>query len=51
MDKKLTTSHKGEHAKSYEISFKIKVIEYAIKHGNHKASKIFRINRKRVQEW
>ena len=26
-DKNLTTSHKGEHVKSYEISFKIKVID------------------------
>ena len=36
MDKKLT-SHKGERVKSYEISLKIKVIEYAIEPGNHEA--------------
>ena len=50
MDKKLT-SHEGEHVKFYEISFKIKVIEYAIEHGNHETNKIFRVDCKRVQEW
>ena len=43
MDKKLTTSPKGEHVKSYEICFKIKVIKYAIEHDNHEASKLFHV--------
>ena len=37
--------------KSYSISFKLKVTEYAVKHGNHAAAKHFEVDRHRVIEW
>ena len=37
--------------KSYSFAFKLKVIDFAEKHGKHKASKLFYIDRKRVREW
>ena len=46
-----TTSHKGESVKSYTITFKLKVIDYAKIHGNHKCSRDFKVDRKRVREW
>ena len=46
-----TTSHRGETVKSYTIAFKLKVIDYAVLHGNHKASRDFKVDRKRIREW
>ena len=37
--------------KSYSFAFKLKVIDFAEKHGKYKASKLFKIDRKRVREW
>ena len=36
--------------KSYETSFKLKVITYAEEHGKHAASNYFKIDRKSVRE-
>lgn len=46
-----STSHKGQRLHSYDFSFKIKVINYVKEHGNHKASKVYAVDRKRVREW
>ena len=45
------TSHKGQKLKSYSISFKVKVIEFAKANNNHKAAATFGVDRKRVIEW
>ena len=44
-------SHKGMKLKSDDVSFNLKLIEYAKHHGNTQASKYFHIDRKRVREW
>lgn len=42
---------KKESHKFYSVSFKLKVIAIAEVQGNHKASKLFNVDRKRVREW
>lgn len=37
--------------RSYTISFKLKVIEYAEKQSNHAAARNFDVDRRRVIEW
>ena len=44
-------SHKGEAIKSYTIAFKLKAVDYAVVHGNHKAAKDFKVDRRRIREW
>lgn len=44
-------SHKGERIRSYDLGFKLKVVDYATTNGNRAAAKYFRIDRKRVREW
>ena len=46
-----STSHKGQRLHSYDFNFKLKVINYAKEHGNHKAAKVYAVDRKRVREW
>ena len=51
MDDGKTSSHKGERIQSYEVSFKLKVVQYAKEQGNNAASRYFKVDRKRVREW
>ena len=46
-----STSYKGLRLHSYDFNFKLKVINYAKQHGNHKALKVYSVDRKRVREW
>jgi hypothetical protein len=45
------TSHKGKKILSYDFAFKLKVVNYAKEHGNHKAADHFSVDRKKVREW
>ena len=45
------SSHRGKTIKSYTMEFKLRVVEYAVLHGNHKASKEFQVDRKRIRDW
>ena len=44
-------SHKGKKIQSNSVAFKLKVIEYAKKESNTKASQVYEVARKRVIEW
>ena len=45
------SSHKGKSLKSYTITFKLKVIEFAKANNNSRESQVFSVDRKRVIEW
>lgn len=45
------SSHKGKQIKSYTISFKLKVVEFAKNSNNSKAARTYGVDRKRVIEW
>ena len=36
---------------AYEASFKLKAIEYAVKHGNRAAAREFNVNKSMVRKW
>lgn len=44
-------SHKGVTVRSYTVAFKLEVIKYARAHNVSKASRTYKIDRKRVREW
>lgn len=46
-----STSHKGQRLHSNDLNFKLKVIYYVKEHQNHKALKVYAVDRKRVREW
>jgi len=37
--------------KNYELSFKLRAVEYAEKHDKSKAAKEFKVDRRQVQKW
>lgn len=46
-----STSHKGKKLQTYSLELKSKAIKYAEIHGNRPASRLFRVDEKRIREW
>ena len=46
-----TTSHKGKKLQTYSLELKSEAIKYAEIHGNRPASRLFRVDEKRIREW
>ena len=46
-----TTSHKGKKLQTYSLELKREAIKYAEMHGNRPASRLFRVDEKRIREW
>ena len=46
-----STSHKGERRNVYNITFKIKVVNFAEANSIRSAAEMFKVDRKRVREW
>lgn len=45
------SSHKGQKLRSYSFQYKLQVVEFAKGNSNHKAAKMFGVDRKRIIEW
>ena len=46
-----STSHKGEHIRSYTLKFKLDAVQYAELHSNRAAVKKFNVDVRRIREW
>ena len=46
-----STSHKGEHIRSYTLKFKLDAVQYAELHSNRVAAKKFNVDVRRIREW
>lgn len=44
-------SHKGKKLQTYSLELKSEAIKYAEIHGNRPASRLFRVDEKRIREW
>ena len=51
VDEPATTSHKGEKVRSYTISFKLQVIEYAENHSIAAAAQKYKVDRHSIRDW
>ena len=51
VDEPATTSHKGEKVRSYTISFKLQVTEYAENHSIAAAAQKYKVDRHSIRDW
>ena len=51
VNESITTSHRGENIRSYTISFKLEVVEYAEEHSMNDAALKLKVDRHSVRDW
>ena len=51
VDEPATTPHKGEKVRSYKISFKLQVIEYAENHSIPAAAQKYKADHHSIRDW